>query len=90
MSMMLWVIALLLIIMSVSDTDRQHIMSGVIFKSGANVSDHMPLIYCFQFGFSIYASKPASTCSTLDPTMPNVMAALPNIDGTLCSMPQFG
>jgi len=68
MSMMFWVIALLLIIMSVSDTVRQHIMSRVIFKSGANVSDHMPLIYCFQFGFSISASKPASIRSTVDPT----------------------
>ena len=49
--------------MFVSDTVRQHIMSGVIFESGANVSDHLPLIYCFQFGFSIAASKSASTRS---------------------------
>jgi len=49
--------------MFVSDTVRQHIMSGVIFESGANVSDHLPLIYCFQFGFSIAASKPASPIS---------------------------
>jgi len=49
--------------MFVSDTVRQHIMSGVIFDSGANVSDHMQIVYCFQFGSSISASKLVSTRS---------------------------
>ena len=49
--------------MFVSDTVRQHIMSGVIFESGANVSDHMPLVHRFQFGSSISTSIPASTRS---------------------------
>lgn len=38
-------------------------MSGVIFESGANVSDHMPLVHRFQFGSSISTSIPASTRS---------------------------
>ena len=47
--------------MFVSDSVRQDIMLGMIFESGANVSDYMPLVYFFQFGSNFYMSKHIST-----------------------------
>jgi len=43
--------------MFVSDSLTKNIASGIIFDSGANLSDHLPLIYLFKFDVGVQVTK---------------------------------
>jgi len=43
--------------MFVSDLLRNNIVSGIIFDSGANLNDHLPLIYSFKFDVGVQVAK---------------------------------
>ena len=43
--------------MFVSDSINKNIVSGLIYDSGANLSDHLPLSYSFKFDVGVRVAK---------------------------------
>ena len=43
--------------MFVCDSIRKNIVSGLIYDSGANLSDHLPLSYSFKFDVGVPVAK---------------------------------